>query len=89
MKRLVPICIALFFLPFLITGQISLSLDPPTFVMTGPNSQTDISYHVKVINTSNQTASLLWSRRVSDAPSEWLTWGWFMPSFETKHYRRR
>ena len=74
MKRLIPICIALFFLPFLITGQISLSLDPPTFTMTGPNTQTDIAYHVKIVNTSNQPANLLWSRRVTGAPAEWLTW---------------
>jgi len=74
MKRLIPFCIALIFVPWLIQGQITLSLDPPTFTMTGTNDQTDISYHVKVINTSKQTASLLWSRRVSDGPSDWLTW---------------
>jgi len=74
MKRLIPFCIALIFVPWLINGQITLSLDPPTFTMTGTNNQTDISYHVKVVNTSNQTASVLWSRRVNDAPSEWLTW---------------
>jgi Secretion system C-terminal sorting domain len=74
MKRLIPICIAIIFVPWLISGQITLLLDPPTFTMTGVNTQTDISYHVKVINSSNQTASLLWSRRVSDGPAEWLTW---------------
>lgn len=74
MKRLIPVFVALFFLPFLIKGQITISLDPPTFTMTGPNNQTDIAYYVHVINTSNQTASLLWSRRVNDAPTEWLTW---------------
>jgi hypothetical protein len=74
MKRLIPVFVALFFLPWLINAQISLSLDPPTFTMTGPNDETDISYHVKVVNTSNQTASVLWSRRVQSAPAEWLTW---------------
>ena len=74
MKRLIPFCIALIFVPWLINGQITISLDPPTFTMTGANSQTDIAYHVKVINTSNQTASLLWSRRVTGGPAEWLTW---------------
>jgi len=74
MKRLILFCLAIIFVPWLINGQISLSLDPPTFTMTGVNSQTDIAYHVKVVNTSNQSASLLWSRRVTDSPSEWLTW---------------
>ncbi len=74
MKRLIPICFVVFFVPLLVDGQITLSLDPPTFTMTGLNSQTDIYYHVKVINTSNQTANLLWSRRVTGNPTDWLTW---------------
>ena len=74
MKRLIPICIAIIFSPWLITGQITVTLDPPTFVMTGPADQTDISYHVHVTNTSTQIANLLWSRRVQGNPTTWLTW---------------
>ncbi len=72
MKRLIPICIAILFAPWLINGQITL--DPPTFVLTGTNNQTDLAYHVKVINNSTQSVSLLWSRRVQGGPGNWLTW---------------
>ncbi len=74
MKRLIPIFVVSVFTSWLAHGQLSLALDPASFVMTGTPSQTDISYHVKVINTSNQTASILWSRRVTGAPAEWWTW---------------
>lgn len=74
MKRLIPIFALIVLTSLLAHSQITVSLDPPNFVMNGPASQTDIAYHVKVINTSNQVASLLWTRRVTGAPVEWWTW---------------
>ena len=74
MKRLLPILIALVFTSYMAYSQISVSVDPQTFVMTGTANQTDVAYHVDVTNTSTQTISLLWSRRVSGTPSEWWTW---------------
>jgi hypothetical protein len=74
MKRLIPILFAVVLTTYLAHSQISLSLDPQSFTLTGSPSQTDIAYHVKVINTGSETASVLWSRRVTNAPAEWWTW---------------
>jgi hypothetical protein len=74
MKRLLPIFIALILTSYLAHSQITLSLEPQSFILTGTPDQTDIAYHVKVFNTGNQTANVLWSRRVTGAPSEWWTW---------------
>jgi hypothetical protein len=74
MKRLLPIFIALVLTSYLAQSQITLSLEPQSFLLTGTPTQTDIAYHVKVYNTGSETASVLWSRRVTNAPSEWWTW---------------
>lgn len=75
MKRLIPICIiALFLFPWGLKGQLTLTLDPVTFLMDGPNDQTDITHYVHITNTSTQIANLLWSKRVTGQPSTWLTW---------------
>ena len=55
-------------------GQITVTVDPQTFLMTGTPSQTDIVYHVELTNTGSQTVSLLWSRRVTGGPADWWTW---------------
>jgi hypothetical protein len=74
MKRLLPIVAALVFTSFLAYSQISVSVDPQTFTMSGTASQTDVAYHVDVTNNGSQPVSLLWSRRVAGAPAEWWTW---------------
>lgn len=74
MKRLIPIATILLLAPWFLRGQITVTVDPPSFIMTGTPSQTDISYHVHVTNTSATTASLYWSQRVTGGPSNWLTW---------------
>lgn len=57
-----------------VRAQITVSVDPGTFVLTGNPSQTDIVYHVYVTNTSDQQVNLFWSRRITGAPIEWLSW---------------
>lgn len=55
-------------------GQITISVDPLTFVKTGTPSETDVAYHINVTNTSNQTIELFWSVRVNDNLNNWDTW---------------
>jgi hypothetical protein len=74
MRRLVPILAAIVLTPFLSVGQINITIDPPVFTLTGPNSATDLAYHVHINNNGTEAVSLFWIREVSGAPHEWLTW---------------
>jgi hypothetical protein len=56
------------------TSQVSVSVDPGTFVLNGNPTQSDISYHILVTNTSNQSASIFWSKRMSNNPAGWFSW---------------
>ncbi|MDQ3015709.1 MAG: hypothetical protein M3R25_03165, partial [Bacteroidota bacterium] len=55
-------------------GQISVSVDPGVFVLTGNPSSTDVSYHIDVVNNSNIDVQLSWSRMLGSPPAGWLTW---------------
>jgi len=55
-------------------AQISISVDPGSFVLTGNPSNNDVSMHIEVTNHSPFDAYILWSRVVESAPSGWLTW---------------
>lgn len=74
MVRLLLFFSALLLFPFIIRGQVSVSVDPPAFVLTGNPTQTDVAYHIYVTNTSSQPAELFWSRRITGAPFQWLSW---------------
>lgn len=74
MKRLVPILLILCCLPIFGWSQISISVDPVNFVVTGNPSQTDITYHVHIENTGTETINLFWSKRLVSGPTEWWTW---------------
>jgi hypothetical protein len=55
-------------------GQLSISVSPTTFVLTGNPSNNDVKFHIEVTNNSSFDAFILWSRVVESAPSQWLTW---------------
>jgi len=55
-------------------GQISISVNPSPFVLTGHPSNNDVSIHIEVTNHSSFDAYILWSRTVESAPQGWLTW---------------
>ena len=74
MKRLIPFLFGLLLFPVLMKGQITITVDPTSFVLTGNPTQTDISYHIQVTNTSNQAISLFWSKRMTDNPINWFSW---------------
>jgi hypothetical protein len=74
MMRLLLFFVVLAVLPLTIKGQVTVSVDPSTFVLTGHPSQTDIIYHIYVTNTSSEPANLYWSRRITGAPVQWLNW---------------
>ncbi len=74
MKRLVPFLFGLLLFPVLMKGQITISVDPTSFVLTGTPSQTDMSYHIHVTNTSSQAISLFWSKRMDNNPTLWQSW---------------
>ncbi len=61
---------------FPLTGQsqVTISVDPTYFVMTGNPAQTDISFHIQVTNTSNQPENIFWSKRMSNNPVTWFSW---------------
>ncbi|MBK9984880.1 MAG: T9SS type A sorting domain-containing protein [Saprospiraceae bacterium] len=61
-------------IPLASRGQVTVSVDPPTFVLTGNPTQTDVSYHVQVTNTSAGSASIFWSKRMSNNPVPWTSW---------------
>lgn len=74
MKRIVPFLFVLLLFPVLMKGQITISVDPATFVLTGNPTQTDIAYHIDVTNTSAQTINLFWSKRMENNPPIWQSW---------------
>ncbi|MEP6647428.1 MAG: T9SS type A sorting domain-containing protein [Saprospiraceae bacterium] len=74
MIRLLLFFAVLIILPLTITGQVSITVDPSTFVLTGNPSQTDVSYHVLVTNTSPGTVNIFWSKRMSNNPAPWTSW---------------
>ena len=74
MVRLLLFFCTLLLIPTLSQGQVSISVDPQTFVLTGHPTQTDIPYHIQVTNTSNETLNLHWSKRMTNNPVSWLSW---------------
>ena len=74
MKRIIPFLFSLMLLPVFIQAQVTITVDPATFVMTGNPSQTDVLVHVHVTNTSNLVANIFWSRRMTNNPVSWFSW---------------
>lgn len=74
MVRLLLFLTLILCIPLVSRGQISVSVDPSTFVLTGNPSQTDVSYHVQVTNTSAVSANIFWSKRMSNNPVPWTSW---------------
>jgi Secretion system C-terminal sorting domain len=73
MKRLIPSIILLL---FVVTAwsQISINVNPGTFLLNGHPSNNDVNIHIEVTNQSSFDAYILWSRVVESAPQGWLTW---------------
>lgn len=55
-------------------GQITVNVTPGTFVLNGHPFNSDVNIHIDVVNNSPVEVSLLWTRTVESAPSDWLTW---------------
>ncbi|MEO6132287.1 MAG: T9SS type A sorting domain-containing protein [Saprospiraceae bacterium] len=74
MVRLLLFLTVICIIPMTIWGQVSVTVDPPTFILTGNPTQTDISYHVLITNTSPATANIFWSKKMSNNPAPWQSW---------------
>jgi len=61
-------------LPLMSKSQVTVSVDPVSFIMTGNPNETDISYHIHVTNTTNQTINIFWSKKMTNNPGTWLSW---------------
>lgn len=71
MVRLLLFFSVLLLVPFTIRGQVSITVDPLNFNLTGHPSQADIHYDVIITNISNETLNLLWSKRMRNNPAIW------------------
>src|SRR5688572_11995692 len=74
MARLILFLCAVALFPLLIMGQVSVSVDPLNFVLTGRPTDTDLHYYIHVQNNGNDTARVFWSKRMSNQPAPWTTW---------------
>lgn len=74
MVRLLLFLTLILSIPLVSRGQVTVSVDPATFVLTGNPSQTDVSYHIQVTNTSAVSASIFWSKRMTNNPVPWTSW---------------
>ena len=74
MVRLLLFFSVLLLVPFITKGQVAVSVDPLNFVLTGNPSQADIKYDIHVTNTTNETISILWGKRMRNQPAEWLSY---------------
>jgi len=57
--------------PLILRGQITITVDPTVFVLTGNPNQHEVISHTMITNTSNETLNLYWTRRVSNEPGPW------------------
>ena len=55
-------------------GQVTITVDPSSFVMAGNPSQTDVAFHILVTNTSSSTANIFWSKKLLNNPTPWFSW---------------
>ncbi len=64
------------FLALTSRGQISIDIDPATFVLSGNPAEKDAKIHIEVTNQSPFDVSILWSRVINPDPeaSNWITW---------------
>ena len=74
MVRLLLFLLAILVVPLVVKGQVSITVDPLTFVLTGNPSQPDIHYDVHVTNTSNETTNIFWSKRMRNQPVAWQSY---------------
>jgi hypothetical protein len=74
MVRLVLFIFAIILSPLVIKGQVSVTVDPLSFVLTGNPNQTDIHYYVHVTNTGNESVNIFWSKRMTNQPNPWTSW---------------
>src|SRR5687767_5358761 len=73
MARLILFLCAIALFPLMIRGQVSVSVDPLNFVLTGKPTDGDIHYYIEVVNNGNDTARIFWSKRMSNEPVLWET----------------
>lgn len=64
----------LLLLPLTGNGQVTITVDPSSFVLSGNPSQTDVYFHIMVTNTSSSTANIFWSKRMMNNPTPWFSW---------------
>lgn len=74
MVRLVLFFFALILLPIILKAQVSVTVDPLSFVLTGNPNETDIYYYVHVTNTGNEPTNIYWSKRMTNEPAPWTSW---------------
>lgn len=74
MVRLILFLFVLILVPRLVTGQVSVTVDPLSFVLSGNPNQTDVYYYVHVTNTGNETTDIFWSKRMTNEPNPWTSW---------------
>ncbi|HZV68774.1 MAG TPA: T9SS type A sorting domain-containing protein [Saprospiraceae bacterium] len=75
MKRFLPFTF-LMLLALLTKSQISIGVEPATFVLSGNPSDKDVKFHVDVTNNSPFEVGILWTRVVNPDPNtvNWITW---------------
>jgi|SRR5688572_19815615 len=71
MVRLLLFFCVIILVPFTIRGQVSITVDPLNFVLSGHPSQADLHSDVTITNVSNETIDLLWSKRMRNNPANW------------------
>ena len=74
MVRLLLFFSAIFLFSLAGIGQVTVTVDPSSFVLTGNPLDHDIAYHIEVTNTSSSTASIYWSKSMTNHPSTWTSW---------------
>src|SRR5687767_7374674 len=74
MVRLVLFLFIINLFPLILKGQVSVTVDPLSFVLHGNPSQTDVYYYVHVTNTGNETEEIFWSKRMTNEPNPWGSW---------------
>ena len=74
MVRLLLFFSAIFLFSLAGIGQVTVSVEPTSFVLTGNPLQPDIAYHIEVTNTSSVTASIYWSKNMTNHPASWTSW---------------
>ena len=74
MNRLVHLIAFIVIVTVPLMSQITITVDPGTYLLTGHPSNPDVNMHFDIHNQSNSDMQIVWRRSIETPPPAWSTW---------------